>query len=267
MEQRLRGRPGAARVEVTARGRLVRELQTLPDVAGPPLQHDDRRRPAELRRAPARRGIGLAAWSSTARPATSSAWPRCRPTIPTASPTGSAIANGRCCAQDERQPLLNKALNALYPPGSTFKPAVAMALLEAGVDPEETVSCGGGYQLGNRVFRCLGRHGPMNMHTRDRAGAATPISTRWAGGSASTRIAPMAQRARPRPALRAAGRQPELRHHPRPRLEAAPLPTRNGRQSDTLNAAIGQGYVHPQSAAARGHGGAHRLGPRRSSRG
>jgi penicillin-binding protein 2 len=33
MEQRLRGRPGAARVEVTARGRLVRELHTMPDVS------------------------------------------------------------------------------------------------------------------------------------------------------------------------------------------------------------------------------------------
>jgi penicillin-binding protein 2 len=68
-------------------------------------------------------------------------------------------------AEDERRPLLNKALNGLYPPGSTYKPAVAMALLKAGIDPDDRVSCGGGYALGNRVFRCLGRHGPMNMHT------------------------------------------------------------------------------------------------------
>ena len=46
-EQRLRGRPGAARIEVTARGRLVRELTTRPDVSGgnivrlvPELGHD-----------------------------------------------------------------------------------------------------------------------------------------------------------------------------------------------------------------------------------
>ena len=60
--------------------------------------------------------------------------------------------------------MLQKTLNALYPPGSTFKPAVAMALMEAGVDPEETVSCGGGYTLGSRRFGCLGVHGPMNLH-------------------------------------------------------------------------------------------------------
>src|SRR3546814_7278710 len=41
----------------------------------------------------------------------------------------------------------------------------AMALLGAGIDPEERVYCGGGYQLGNRFFRCLGRHGSMTMHT------------------------------------------------------------------------------------------------------
>src|SRR3569623_3113927 len=38
LEQRLRGRPGAARIEVTARGRLVRELETLPDQRGAPLK-------------------------------------------------------------------------------------------------------------------------------------------------------------------------------------------------------------------------------------
>jgi penicillin-binding protein 2 len=68
-------------------------------------------------------------------------------------------------SEDERKPLLNKALNGLYPPGSTFKPMVAMALLQAGIDPEDHVNCPGGFQLGNRFFRCLGRHGSMTMHT------------------------------------------------------------------------------------------------------
>ncbi len=53
----------------------------------------------------------------------------------------------------------------LYPPGSTFKPMVAMALLQAGIDPKARVNCPGGFQLGNRFFRCLGRHGSMTMHT------------------------------------------------------------------------------------------------------
>jgi penicillin-binding protein 2 len=42
---------------------------------------------------------------------------------------------------------------------------VAMALLQAGIDPKARVNCPGGFQLGNRFFRCLGRHGAMTMHT------------------------------------------------------------------------------------------------------
>src|SRR3546814_14169375 len=68
-------------------------------------------------------------------------------------------------SKDERRPLVNKALSSLYPPGSTVKPMAAMAMLGAGIDPEERVYCGGGYQLDNRFFRCLGRHGSMTMHT------------------------------------------------------------------------------------------------------
>jgi penicillin-binding protein 2 len=42
---------------------------------------------------------------------------------------------------------------------------VSMALLEKGVDPEETVFCGGGLQVGNRRFGCWNRrgHGAVNM--------------------------------------------------------------------------------------------------------
>jgi penicillin-binding protein 2 len=66
---------------------------------------------------------------------------------------------------DDRIPMLNKSLQGLYPPGSTLKPMAGLAFLKNGIDPDETVSCGGGYRLGNRVFKCLGRHGPMNMRT------------------------------------------------------------------------------------------------------
>src|SRR3546814_17282289 len=68
-------------------------------------------------------------------------------------------------SKDERRRMVNKALSSLYPPGSTVKPMAAMALLGAGIDPEERVYCGGGYQLGNRFFSCLGLQGTMTMHT------------------------------------------------------------------------------------------------------
>ncbi|HET9354995.1 MAG TPA: penicillin-binding transpeptidase domain-containing protein, partial [Sphingomicrobium sp.] len=66
-------------------------------------------------------------------------------------------------SDDERQPLRNKVLNSLYPPGSTIKPMGALAALKHGIDPAERIHCPGGYRLGNRFFRCLGRHGSVDM--------------------------------------------------------------------------------------------------------
>jgi len=64
----------------------------------------------------------------------------------------------------ERRPLLDKAIGSTFYPGSTFKPTTALALLAAGVNPEERVHCGGGLGYGGRFFRCWGTHGSQNMH-------------------------------------------------------------------------------------------------------
>ena len=69
-------------------------------------------------------------------------------------------------AEYERKPLLDKVMTGTYPPGSTFKPTVAMAALTAGVDPSERVVCTGGWSFGGRVWHChkKGGHGVQNMH-------------------------------------------------------------------------------------------------------
>lgn len=67
---------------------------------------------------------------------------------------------------NRRAPLINKAVAGLYAPGSTFKPVVAMAALEAGVvDPHERVNCPGYFDLGDTRFHCwkLGGHGPLDL--------------------------------------------------------------------------------------------------------
>lgn len=64
----------------------------------------------------------------------------------------------------EDAPLLNRALSD-YNCGSVFKIITAAAALEAGVSPDVTFSCTGGYGLGDNFFRChyiLG-HGTMDM--------------------------------------------------------------------------------------------------------
>ncbi|WP_426012006.1 penicillin-binding protein 2 [Caulobacter sp. DWR2-3-1b2] len=72
----------------------------------------------------------------------------------------------RALAEYERKPLLDKVMTGTYPPGSTFKPTVAMAALTAGVDPSERVTCTGGWSFGGRVWHChkKGGHGSQNMH-------------------------------------------------------------------------------------------------------
>ena len=65
------------------------------------------------------------------------------------------------------KPLLNRALRGTYPPGSTFKPFMAMAALTAGKrSASQIVQDGGTFQFGNHVFRSHGDKGlgPVDMH-------------------------------------------------------------------------------------------------------
>ena len=66
---------------------------------------------------------------------------------------------------DNRKPFLNRAIQAQYPAGSIFKLVVALALLDSGkVPPEKEFTCGGGYQMGNRFFSCWSNHGKVDLH-------------------------------------------------------------------------------------------------------
>ncbi|MFO7717845.1 MAG: penicillin-binding protein 2 [Desulfohalobium sp.] len=69
-------------------------------------------------------------------------------------------------ATNPRQPLQNRAIQNVYPPGSVFKLVmVGCALHEMGVDPRKEVYCNGAYTLGNRTFRCWKKegHGDVDM--------------------------------------------------------------------------------------------------------
>jgi penicillin-binding protein 2 len=64
--------------------------------------------------------------------------------------------------EDKRRPLVNKVIQGRYPPGSTFKLATALIGLQNGVvTPKDhmPVPCSGGYQFGNRYFRCWDKRG------------------------------------------------------------------------------------------------------------
>lgn len=56
---------------------------------------------------------------------------------------------------DPKKPLLNRALQSQYPPGSTFKIITAIAGREQGILTDETkVVCRGGLYLGSHLFKC-----------------------------------------------------------------------------------------------------------------
>ncbi|NRA73866.1 MAG: penicillin-binding protein 2 [Rickettsiales bacterium] len=68
--------------------------------------------------------------------------------------------------RDQNSPFVNKVIGKAYPPGSTWKIVTALAILEAGIDPNEKVLCNGSIRVGNRLFKCWRRsgHGYVDLY-------------------------------------------------------------------------------------------------------
>jgi len=65
---------------------------------------------------------------------------------------------------DPNKPLFDRAANSIYPPGSTYKMLAALIGLEENIITKHTrINCKGGYQFGNRFFKCHGSHGITNV--------------------------------------------------------------------------------------------------------
>ncbi len=238
----LRGKAGARRVEVNARGRIVQELDTRPDTPGNATQLTIDR--------------GLQAYAA-ARVGTESCSVvvidvvtgdiKCLLSMPAFDPN---VFSNRIPSKlwkelqtDERTPLLNKTLQGLYVPGSTFKPVTALAALAQGVPPTDSVSCGGRYRVGSNTWHCHKRsgHGTVDM----RSGIAK---------SCNVYFYTMARRVGPQ-AVADMARLLGLEHKfdlPMPVQRAGIIPDPAWKSerydedwgvADTLNMSIGQGYV------------------------
>ncbi len=240
LEQKLQGEPGAKRTEVTARGKIVRELTTRPDTPGKPVQLTI---DIDLHNYAARR-LGLESGSVvifdclTGDILTMASMP-CYD--PNSFSDGIGRIEWKMLNSDDHIPMLNKALQGLYPPGSTLKPMAGLAMLKNGVDPEERVNCPGGYRLGNRVFKCLGRHGLMDMKSAIMKSCNTYFYS-MAHRIGYDAIAPAAREL-------GLGQEFEL-PFPSQRYGTVPDSAWKKRKygqdwtaSDTLNAVIGQGYI------------------------
>ena len=162
LEQTLRGQPGGQRVEVTARGKLVKELDPKPDISGGTVQLTI---DSDLHEYAARRIGDQSASVVVIDVKTGDIL--AMPSMPSFDPNnfsdGISQAEWKMLSGDDHLPLLDKTVESLYPSGSTIKPSMAMALLNAGIDRHQRVNCTGSYPLGNHVFHCDKRHGPVDM--------------------------------------------------------------------------------------------------------
>ena len=159
IEDRLRGKAGARRVEVNASGRIMRELDRREGVPGSDVQLTVN---AELQ------GYVQARLSDESASAVvidvESGDLVALASSPTYDPNlfvrGISSRDYNALTSNKYRPLASKTVQGTYPPGSTFKMVTAMAALEEGlIGPDETVYCPGHLEVAGRRFHCWKRAG------------------------------------------------------------------------------------------------------------
>ncbi|MGH6876614.1 MAG: penicillin-binding protein 2 [Rhizomicrobium sp.] len=158
-DSRLRGTAGVSRLEVNAYGRVIRELSRDPGTPGDDvwLTIDQDIQKFMVNRLGGE-SVGCVLMDvATGDVLAMASTPGYDPNL---FNVGITPQQWRGLLDNDHRPLSDKALSGLYPPGSTFKPAVALSALDAGaITPDFTVDCTGSLTLGNHVFHCWRKHG------------------------------------------------------------------------------------------------------------
>jgi penicillin-binding protein 2 len=161
-EDRLRGESGLKLEEVNAQGHVVgrntfwvREVQPGQDVAltiSLPLQQ------AMADAVGERPGCGVALSTRTGEVLAAYSYPSFDPNLLTVSITAE---QWNALVTDPQKPFFHRAVQATYPPGSLYKPVTSLAAISLGVvDTSSTLQpCLGGWQFGDRFFRCWNHQG------------------------------------------------------------------------------------------------------------
>jgi penicillin-binding protein 2 len=158
-ERQLRGKAGASRVEVNAFGRIIRELGHDPGVAGEDIWLTIDR---QLQQVASERLAGESAACAVMDVTNGDvlALVSSPGFDPNLFNTGLSSEEWRGLTSNDHKPLLNKVMGGTYPPGSTFKPAVALAAIDAGIaTPDYRVDCGGVLVFGGHAFHCWQKRG------------------------------------------------------------------------------------------------------------
>lgn len=167
LELELRGRGGARKVEVDARGRIVRNLDETEPVNGNDvvLSIDLALQGRVIERLLQERRAALVVLDvETGEVMAMASTPGYDPAALSGrldETSWKALSNGA------DQPLLNRAIGGTYPPGSTFKMVTALAALQSGVvQLKDECTCRGQFELAGQVYRCWRRqgHGVVDLH-------------------------------------------------------------------------------------------------------
>ncbi|KAF0676657.1 penicillin-binding protein 2 [Profundibacterium mesophilum] len=165
-ERTLRGKAGAKQIEVNAAGRVMRELGRNPGVPGASMQLTIESRLQNFVDARLTLGFSAAAVVMDPRNGDLLAVGNAPTFDPNKFVRGISTADYGALTGNKYRPLSNKAVQGAYPPGSTFKMMVTLAALDSGeIGPEDTVYCPGYTAVGNRRFHCWkrGGHGYVNL--------------------------------------------------------------------------------------------------------
>ena len=165
-EQQLHGTTGVDQVETSAGGRAVRKLATSPATPGDTvmLSLDIKLQKLVEDMFGDRRGALVALNPKTGEVLAFVSKPTFDPNL---FVDGIDTESWQALSESLDKPLLNRALRGTYPPGSTYKPFMAMAALQTGKRTGATViQDNANYTFGNHTFRSHGDHGlgPVDMY-------------------------------------------------------------------------------------------------------
>jgi penicillin-binding protein 2 len=172
-DEYLRGRDGYRKVIVDSRGHIQNEVERVEPQSGQDIVITidlDLQKAAEeqLRKSPQGRGVIISMDPNNGEILALASAPTFDPNLFSQRiTTKEGRAEYQKLLNDPDHPLINRAIQGKYPPGSTWKPLMATAGLKQGaisIDNSNLV-CGGGITIGNKFTRCMGgNHGSPNVH-------------------------------------------------------------------------------------------------------
>ena len=243
-EKKLHGVAGVEEIEVNAKGEIVRDISCSQAVLpgkniNLTIDIDLQQKASNLLSGSV--GVVLVAKAKTGEILASVSNPNFDPNLFTG---GISKKNWNGLINNPELPLIDRSVALTYPPGSGFKINVAIAALKEGFNPTIIFNCPGYHVIGDRTFRCWNKagHGNINLYQA----IASSCNVYFWNVAKVIGIQPIADMAR------IMGYGEKLLNDSLPREQSGIIPDPAWKRknigskwtlADTINTAIGQGYV------------------------